>query len=58
MDSKVASNFRGRFSAVVAFCYYVSTWLDEWFVGNGGWSVGLSAKLSPSCYKVIVTMED
>jgi hypothetical protein len=58
MDGKIATKFRGRFSAVGSVQSYVSTGLDEWFVGNGGWIVGLTAKLSPSSYKVIVTMED
>jgi hypothetical protein len=59
MDSKIASKFRGRFSAVGACHCNVLTRLYEWFVGNGGWSVGfLAAELSPSCYKVIVTMKD
>ena len=58
MDSMITTEFRGRFCAVGDFHWYVRTGLDEGFVGNGGWCMGLAAKLAPSSHKVIVTMDD
>jgi hypothetical protein len=58
MDSKITTEFRGRFCAVGAFHWYVRTGLDEGFVSNGGWCMGLAAKFAPSIHKVIVTMDD
>ena len=58
INCKDSSEFRRGDCAIGPGYWHVPTWMDEWFVGDIGWCVGLAAKLAPSGDKIVVSVKD